>query len=52
MMTNTNIDLTIEICSEDGSHTQFYQNDEPSIGKILRLLITPRLFTQPFLTLK
>jgi len=50
-MTTTNIDLTIEICSEDGSHTQFYQSDEDSISKILRLLITPRLFTQPFLTL-
>ena len=50
-MTTTNIDLTIEICSEDGSHTCFYQSDEDSIGKILRLLITPRLFTQPWLTL-
>jgi len=51
MMTTTNIDLTIEICSEDGSHTQFYQNDEASISKILRLLFTPQLFTQPFLTM-
>ncbi len=50
-MTTTNIDLTIEIRSEDGSHTQFYQNDEDSISKILPRLITPRLFTQPFLTL-
>ena len=37
IMTTTNIDLTIEIRSEDGSHTEFYQNDEASIGKILRL---------------
>lgn len=50
-MTTTNIDLTIEIRSEDGSHTQFYQNDEDSISKILPRLITPRPFTQPFLTL-
>ncbi|MGO9586733.1 MAG: hypothetical protein ACLP2Y_11110 [Limisphaerales bacterium] len=51
MMTTTNIDLTIEICSEDGSHTQFCQSDEDSISKILRLPMTPQLFTQPFLTL-
>lgn len=51
MMTTANIDLTVEICSEDGSHTQFYQNDKDSIGKVLSLLITPRLFTQPLLTL-
>jgi hypothetical protein len=50
-MATTDIDLTIEICSEDGSHTQFYQNDEDSISKVLSLLITPRLFTQPLLTL-
>jgi hypothetical protein len=50
-MTTTNVDLTIEIRSEDGSHTQFYQSDEDRIGKILSLLITPRLFTQPLLTL-
>ncbi len=50
-MTTTNIDLTIEICSEDGSHTQFYQSDESCITTIIPLLMTPRLFTQPFLTL-
>jgi hypothetical protein len=44
-------DLTIGICSEDGSHTEFYQNDQDHISKILRLLISPRLFTQPVLTL-
>jgi hypothetical protein len=50
-MTTTNIDMTIEIRSEDGSHTQFYQSDEDLIGKILNQLFTPRLFTQPWLTL-
>jgi hypothetical protein len=50
-MQTTNVDLTIEICSEDGSRTQFYQNDEDSISEILRLLITPRLFTRPILIL-
>jgi hypothetical protein len=50
-MTTTNTDLTIDICSEDGSRTHFYQSDEASISKILRLVITPRLFTQPLLTL-
>lgn len=50
-MTTTTGDLTIEIRSEDGSHTQFCQSDEERIGRILSLLITPRLFTQPLLTL-
>src|SRR5208337_4051823 len=49
--TTAEIDLTLEICSEDRSHTQFYQNNENGISKILRLLITPQLFTQPFLTM-
>jgi hypothetical protein len=49
--TATNVDLTIELYSEDGSHTQFYQSDEDSISKILRMLITPRLFSQPLITL-
>lgn len=50
-MKTTNIDLTIEIRSENGSHTQFYEDDEDNIDKILSLLMTPRLFTQPLLTL-
>ena len=49
--TTTDLDLTVEICSEDGARTQFYQSDKDSISKTLQLLITPRLFTQPFLTL-
>src|SRR5882724_11952926 len=50
-MTTTELDLTIEIRSENGSRTQFYQNDRESISKIFRLLIKPRLFTRPFLML-
>jgi len=50
-MKTTNIDLTIEIRSENGSHTQFYEDHEDNIDKILSQLITPRLFTQPLLTL-
>jgi len=50
-MTTTELDLTIEIRSENGSRTQFYQDDRESISKIFRLLIKPRLFTRPFLML-
>jgi hypothetical protein len=50
-MPTTHIDLTIELRSADGSHTEFYQSDEDSIGKVLNLLNTPRLFSQPLLTL-
>ena len=46
--TTTNLDLTIEIRSSDGSHTQYYQNDEDRIRKILRLLITPGFSPSPF----
>jgi len=49
--TKTNLDLTIEVRTEDGANTQFYQSDEGGIGKILSLLNTPRLFSQPFITL-
>jgi hypothetical protein len=49
--TKTNLDLTIEVRTKDGANTQFYQSDEDSIGKILSLLNTPRLFSQPFITL-
>lgn len=45
------IDLTLDVCSEDGSRTQFYQNDRETVGKILRFLASPRLFSQPVLTL-
>lgn len=50
-MTTTNIDLTLDICTEDGSRTRFYQNNEESVNKTLRQLISPRLFNQPLLTL-
>ena len=46
-----NPDLTLDICSEDGSRTQFYQSDGDGIGRILRQLLSPRLFAQPLLTL-
>lgn len=49
---NTDIfDLTLEIRSADGSSTEFYQTDEERIRTTLRLLATPRLFTQPQLLL-
>ena len=50
-MTTTNPDLTLDICTEDGSRTRFYQNDPDCINKTLRQLVTPRLFTPPLLTL-
>jgi hypothetical protein len=50
-MKTANFDLTLDICAEDGSRTRFYQNDEASVGKTLRQLISPRLFSQPLLTL-
>ncbi|MGA3265954.1 MAG: hypothetical protein ABSE16_03930 [Verrucomicrobiota bacterium] len=50
-MTTTNLDLTLDICTEDGSRTRFYQNDEASVAKTLRELLAPRLFSQPLLTL-
>ena len=50
-MTTTHLDLTLDICAEDGSRTQFYQNDEDRVGKTLRQLVSPRLFSQPLLTL-
>jgi len=43
--------LTLDICTENGSRTQFYQNDEQIGEKTLRQLISPRLFSPPLLTL-
>lgn len=51
VMNTTNLDLTLDICAEDGSRTRFYQSDGESVGKTLRQLISPRLFNQPLLTL-
>jgi hypothetical protein len=50
-MTTTNLDLTLDICTEDGSRTRFYQKDTNCINKMLRQLVTPRLFIPPLLTL-
>lgn len=50
-MTTTNSDLTLDICAEDGSRTRFYEADKESIDKTLRQLVSPRLFSQPLLTL-
>lgn len=51
IMKTTNSDLTVDICAEDGSRTRFYQNEEERVDKTLRQLVTPRLFSQPLLTL-
>jgi hypothetical protein len=50
-MTTTNIDLTLDICTEDGSRTRFHQNDPQIAETTLRQLVTPRLFSPPLLTL-
>jgi hypothetical protein len=50
-MKTNDISLIIEICSEDGSRAEFHQSGEDNMGKILRLMMTPRLFTSPVLTL-
>jgi hypothetical protein len=50
-MKTTNFDLTLDICTEDGSRTRFHQPDERIAGKLLRQLVSPRLFNPPLLTL-
>ena len=50
-MTTTKLDLTLDICTEDGARTRFYQKDTDCINKTLRQLVTPRLFNPPLLTL-
>ena len=50
-MKTANFDLTLDICAEDGSRTRFYQNDEARVRTTLRQLASPRLFTQPLITL-
>ena len=49
-MNTTNFDLTLEICTEDGSRTSFHQNDPQIAEATLRQLVTPRLFNPPLLT--
>jgi len=51
IMTTANLDLTLDICAEDGSRTRFYQSDEASVRTTLRQLTSSRLFNQPLLTL-
>ncbi len=50
-MTANPVDLTLELRSADGTSTEYYQADEESIRKTLRLLSSPRLLTQPQLVL-
>ncbi len=50
-MKTTDQDLTIDICTEDGARTRFLQTDKASAEETLRQLVSPRLFTPPFLTL-
>ena len=49
-MKTTNSDLTLDICTEDGSRTRFHQNDQQIAETTLRQMATPRLFTPPLLT--
>jgi hypothetical protein len=50
-MTITPMDLTVEIRSQDGSSTEFYQDNEEETSRTLGLLVTPRLLAQPHLVL-
>ena len=47
----TNFDLTLDICTENGSRTRFHQHDQHIAQKTLRQLVSPRLFNSPLLTL-
>jgi hypothetical protein len=47
----TSLDLTLDICTEDGARTRFHQPDEHIAEKMLRQLVSPRLFNPPLLTL-
>lgn len=46
-----NFDLTLDICTENGSRTRFHQHDQHIAEKTLRQLVSPRLFNSPLLTL-
>ena len=50
-MTTAPLALTLDIRSEDGSCTEFFEEEEDSVNRTLRLLATPRLFAQPLLVL-
>jgi len=49
-MNTIHSDLTLDICTEDGSRTRFHQNDPQTAGTTLRQLVSPRLFNPPLLT--
>jgi hypothetical protein len=44
---NTCIEMTLEVRSADGTAAEFYQADAERIGKALRFLSAPQLFTEP-----
>lgn len=50
-MTTTHPELTIDICTEDGTRTRFVQADAGSAARTLRRLVSHRLFHPPLLTL-
>ncbi|HEX9047266.1 MAG TPA: hypothetical protein VF988_09590 [Verrucomicrobiae bacterium] len=50
-MKATTLDLTLDICSENGSRTRFHQDDQHIAEQTLRQLVSPRLFNPPLLTL-
>lgn len=50
-MNTTNFALTLDICTENGSRTQFCQPDGQLGAKTLRQLVSPRIFSPPLLTL-
>jgi hypothetical protein len=49
-MNTTNHYLLLDICTEDGTRTRFHQNDKQLGEKMLRQLVSPRLFSPPLLT--
>jgi len=49
-MKTTNPGLILDIHTEDGSRTQFCQNNPRTAEKTLRQLISPRLFSPPLLS--
>jgi hypothetical protein len=50
-MPSPSIALTLEIRSQDGSCTEFFQSDSDLADRTLGLLAGPRLFSQPLLVL-
>lgn len=50
-MKTDNSSLILDIHTEDGSRTQFFQHDAHIAEKTLRQLVSPRLFNPPLLTL-